>query len=189
MGDTERLLLEAVKVGLMELSKKKLGAYHKTDTDGMHYVFGGEEYVISVSKVGVTSRELTKLSPTRDSRSLEELTTSLLHDMGIPASLKGFYYLRQAIITVAEDPRAIDAMVKFLYPTVGEKFGVTPSKVERCIRHAIETAWNRGNLELLQSMFKYSVSYSKSKPTNSEFIGLVADTIRLNRKVGMTSES
>ena len=113
---------------------------------------------------------------------LESEITSLLHEVGIPAHIKGYQYLREAIIIAVNDMDVINAITKVLYPQVAKTFGTTPSRVERAIRHAIEVAWDRGDLDTLQRFFGYTVSNTKGKPTNSEFIALIADRLQLQLK-------
>lgn len=113
---------------------------------------------------------------------LEEHVTNMIHEIGIPAHIKGYHYLRDAIIMAVEDMDVLNAITKILYPTVAKKHQTTSSRVERAIRHAIEVAWSRGKLDILDDLFGYTVSNGKGKPTNSEFIALVADTIQLERK-------
>ena len=121
-----------------------------------------------------------------DVRDLERRVTAIIHDIGVPAHIKGYQYLREAIGLAVEDMDIINAVTKVLYPAVAKKFGTTASRVERAIRHAIEVAWDRGDLETLQKYFGYTVSNAKGKPTNSEFIAMIADRISLeeSRKVG-----
>ena len=113
---------------------------------------------------------------------LEETVTEVIHEIGVPAHIKGYQYLREAIILTVRDMDIINAVTKVLYPSVAKKFGTTPSRVERAIRHAIEVAWDRGDLETLQKFFGYTVSNIKGKPTNSEFIAMIADCLSLRRK-------
>jgi len=116
--------------------------------------------------------------------SLEAQVTAVIHEIGVPAHIKGYQYLREAIIMTVEDMDVINAVTKVLYPEVAKKFGTTASRVERAIRHAIEVAWDRGDLETLQKYFGYTVSNTKGKPTNSEFIAMIADRLVLQRKQG-----
>lgn len=118
----------------------------------------------------------------RKEESLETKVTDMIHEIGVPAHIKGYHYLRDAILMSVEDMDVLNAITKILYPTVAKKHKTTSSRVERAIRHAIEVAWNRGKLEVLDSLFGYTVSNGKGKPTNSEFIALIADTIRLEYK-------
>ncbi len=113
---------------------------------------------------------------------IETLVTSIIHEIGVPAHIKGYQYLREAIIIAVGDMDVINAITKVLYPQVAKTFGTTPSRVERAIRHAIEVAWDRGDLDTLQRFFGYTVSNTKGKPTNSEFIALIADKLQLQLK-------
>jgi len=103
--------------------------------------------------------------------------TSLLHDIGVPAHIKGYQYLRDSIMMVISNPEVINAVTKVLYPEVARRYNTTPSRVERAIRHAIEVAWDRGDVEQIQKIFGYTVSNQKGKPTNSEFIAMLADSM------------
>ncbi len=114
-------------------------------------------------------------------RDLERQVTAIIHDIGVPAHIKGYQYLREAIGLAVADMDIINAVTKVLYPAVAKKYGTTASRVERAIRHAIEVAWDRGDLETLQKYFGYTVSNAKGKPTNSEFIAMIADRISLER--------
>lgn len=118
----------------------------------------------------------------RPMQSIESLVTEIIHEIGIPAHIKGYQYLREAIILTINDMDIINAVTKVLYPTVAKKYSTTASRVERAIRHAIEVAWDRGDLETLQKFFGYTVSNIRGKPTNSEFIAMIADRIYLQRK-------
>ena len=115
-------------------------------------------------------------------QSIEALVTGIIHEIGVPAHIKGYQYLREAIIIAVNDMDVINAITKVLYPQVAKTFQTTPSRVERAIRHAIEVAWDRGDLDTLQRFFGYTVSNTKGKPTNSEFIALIADRLQLQLK-------
>lgn len=106
--------------------------------------------------------------------------TDMLHEIGVPAHIKGYMYLREAIMMVYNNIEILGSITKILYPEVAKRFGTTASRVERAIRHAIEIAWVRGNVEAISEIFSYTISYNKSKPTNSEFIAMIADRLRLN---------
>ena len=106
--------------------------------------------------------------------------TDILHEVGVPAHIKGYLYLREAITMVYHNLDILGSITKVLYPDVAKKFNTTSSRVERAIRHAIEIAWVRGNVEAISEIFSYTISYNKSKPTNSEFIAMIADRLRLN---------
>ncbi len=114
---------------------------------------------------------------------LEKCITEMILDVGIPAHIKGYHYLRTAITLSVEDNTMLSGVTKVLYPTVAKTYNTTSSRVERAIRHAIEVAWDRGNLETLHTMFGYSVNTAKGKPTNSEFIAMIADKLRLQQKL------
>lgn len=116
------------------------------------------------------------------SQNLETLVTSVIHEIGVPAHIKGYQYLREAIVIAVGDMEVINAVTKVLYPEVARRFDTTASRVERAIRHAIEVAWDRGDIETLQKYFGYTVSNSKGKPTNSEFIAMIADRLQLQQK-------
>ena len=130
--------------------------------------------------VGVDFRQSAEaMHPDAD---LEEIVTDIIHEIGVPAHIKGYQYLREAIILTIKDMDMINAVTKVPYPEVAKHFGTTPSRVERAIRHAIEVAWDRGDVETLQKFFGYTVSGIKGKPTNSEFIAMIADNLSLKRK-------
>ena len=113
---------------------------------------------------------------------IEAVVTDIIHEIGVPAHIKGYQYLREAIILTINDMDMINAVTKVLYPAVAKKFFTTASRVERAIRHAIEVAWDRGDIEVLQKYFGYTVSNIKGKPTNSEFIAMIADCLSMRRK-------
>ncbi len=113
-------------------------------------------------------------------KDLEQDVTDMIHEIGVPAHIKGYQYLREAIMMSVTDSSMISSITKILYPTIAKKFQTTPSRVERAIRHAIEVAWSRGKMETLDSLFGYTIDIGKGKPTNSEFIALIADKIRLS---------
>lgn len=132
---------------------------------------------------GCTETEQNKFTDSEPRKEdLETLVTDMIHEIGIPAHIKGYHYLRDAILMAIEDMDVLNAITKVLYPTVAKRNQTTSSRVERAIRHAIEVAWSRGKLDTLEDLFGYTVSNGKGKPTNSEFIALVADTIRLKVK-------
>ena len=124
------------------------------------------------------------ISPDRRSNedNLEALVTNIIHEVGVPAHIKGYQYLREAIIMVINDIDVINQITKQLYPDIAVKYHTTPSRVERAIRHAIEVAWGRGQQDVVERIFGYTVSAAKGKPTNSEFIAMIADKLRLELK-------
>lgn len=114
---------------------------------------------------------------------LELDVTNMIHEVGIPAHIKGYQYIRDSIMLSIEDMDVLSSITKVLYPTIAKKYKTTSSRVERAIRHAIEVAWSRGKIDSLENLFSYTVNSEKGKPTNSEFIALIADKLRLERKV------
>lgn len=125
-------------------------------------------------KRAAQSRELTY--------NLEKDVTDMIHEIGVPAHIKGYQYLREAIMMSVREPDMLGSITKVLYPTIAKKYQTTSSRVERAIRHAIEVAWNRGKMETLDNLFGYTINTGKGKPTNSEFIALIVDKIRLQYK-------
>ena len=115
-------------------------------------------------------------------KDLEKDVTEMIHEIGVPAHIKGYHYLREAIMMCVEDVDMLNSITKVLYPTIADNFKTTPSRVERAIRHAVEVAWSRGKMETLDGLFGYTINLGKGKPTNSEFIALIADKIRLRYK-------
>jgi len=115
---------------------------------------------------------------------LDASITNIIHEVGVPAHIKGYQYLRDAITMVYNNIELLSAVTKTLYPAIAEKYRTTPSRVERAIRHAIEVAWTRGNIDSISHLFGYTINISKAKPTNSEFIAMVADKLRIEHKVG-----
>jgi two-component system response regulator (stage 0 sporulation protein A) len=113
------------------------------------------------------------------SNELESKVTKIIHQIGVPAHIKGYQYLRFAIMMTVNDSEVINSVTKVLYPTVAKQYKTTSSRVERAIRHAIEVAWDRGDVDVLNSYFGYTIQTSRGKPTNSEFIAMIADNLRL----------
>ena len=149
--------------------------------------FGADYFIMkpcSSQLVAERIRQLYQVSPVAPANNehLETLVTSVIHEIGVPAHIKGYQYLREAIIIAVENMEVINAVTKVLYPEVARRFDTTASRVERAIRHAIEVAWDRGDIETLQKYFGYTVSNAKGKPTNSEFIAMIADRLQLQRK-------
>lgn len=150
---------------------------------------GADHYMTKPCRVSTVCQRVRQLTSRgqaeeeRDrSRNLESMVTAIIHDVGVPAHIKGYQYLREAILIAVADMDVINAVTKVLYPEVAKRFNTTASRVERAIRHAIEVAWDRGDLETLQKYFGYTVSNVKGKPTNSEFIAMIADRLQLQQK-------
>lgn len=123
--------------------------------------------------------EAYERDPEKEKRDLETDVTSIIHEIGVPAHIKGYQYLREAIMMSVKDVEMLGSITKLLYPTIAKKYQTTPSRVERAIRHAIEVAWSRGKMDTIDELFGYTINNGKGKPTNSEFIALIADKIRL----------
>jgi len=119
----------------------------------------------------------------RQNADLEVTVSEILHEIGVPAHIKGYQYLRESIILCVNDSAVMNSVTKLLYPTVAKKFATTPSRVERAIRHAIEVAWDRGDVDVLSSYFGYTIQNTRGKPTNSEFIAMISDKLILKRKI------
>ena len=140
------------------------------------------------NKSSIIGREIKSqyidISPAnkRSEENIEALVTNVIHEIGVPAHIKGYQYLREAIIMVVSNIDMINQITKQLYPEIAEKYHTTPSRVERAIRHAIEVAWGRGQQDVVESIFGYTISAAKGKPTNSEFIAMIADKLRLEIK-------
>ncbi len=164
---------------------------------------GAEYYVVKPFDLSILAKRIQQLSGTSEpsapkkknnavksvlleceskKNDLEMDITNVIHEVGVPAHIKGYQYLRDAITMVVEDMDLLGAVTKELYPAIAKRNSTTPSRVERAIRHAIEVAWNRGRIETINSLFGYTVHNDKGKPTNSEFIAIIADRLRLERK-------
>jgi two-component system response regulator (stage 0 sporulation protein A) len=137
-----------------------------------------------VEKKEISSASIKSLIPSiyGNSTDLEVLVTDIIHQIGVPAHIKGYHYLREAIILSVNDSDILNSVTKVLYPTVAKCFSTTSSRVERAIRHAIEVAWDRGDIDTLNSYFGYTINGGRGKPTNSEFIAMIADKLRLKLK-------
>lgn len=128
------------------------------------------------------SENVNRMGDVRKAPSLEVVVTEIIHQIGVPAHIKGYHYLREAILLAVNDPDIINSVTKQLYPSVAKRFSTTSSRVERAIRHAIEVAWDRGDVDVLTSYFGYTIHNTKGKPTNSEFIAMISDKLRLKIK-------
>ncbi|MCP3806890.1 sporulation transcription factor Spo0A [Paenibacillus sp. Lou8.1] len=138
--------------------------------------------LVSSSLVTISSMR-SNVVPMGKTKNLDASITAIIHEIGVPAHIKGYQYLREAITMVYNNIEILGAITKTLYPAIAEKFKTTASRVERAIRHAIEVAWTRGNIDSISHLFGYTINISKSKPTNSEFIAMVADKLRIENKV------
>ena len=143
-----------------------------------------ETQAVQVSEAKLEEMEPEEETQADAERKLENEVTSVIHEVGVPAHIKGYHYLRDAIIMSVNDMEMLGAVTKILYPAIAKKHNTTSSRVERAIRHAIEVAWSRGRIETIDELFGYTINEGKGKPTNSEFIALIADRIRLNQVKG-----
>ena len=141
-----------------------------------------EQLCENVSLMSRKSDRLLKMPISVDAFGIELKVTEILHEIGVPAHIKGYHYLRDSIIMSVEKPEIINAVTKQLYPSVAKKYETTSSRVERAIRHAIEVAWDRGDIDVLNSYFGYTIHNDRGKPTNSEFIAMISDRLRLQIK-------
>lgn len=139
------------------------------------------ERITQLAGMGLTHNTEAKQSPASQ-QTLEIQVTEILHQIGVPAHIKGYHYLRDSIIMSVENPDIINAVTKQLYPSVAKRYETTSSRVERAIRHAIEVAWDRGDVDILNSYFGYTIHNTRGKPTNSEFIAMISDRLRLHMK-------
>jgi two-component system response regulator (stage 0 sporulation protein A) len=151
---------------------------------------GADYYILKPFDLNVLAkriRQIVKVGGGRvavqEGRSLDIEVTGVLHEIGIPAHIKGYLYLREAIILVVQRVELLGGVTKELYPSIAKKFATTPSRVERAIRHAIEVAWSRGNVDLIHKLFGHTVNSDRGKPTNSEFIAMVADKLRMELRL------
>lgn len=148
--------------------------------------FDFDHLIDKIREINGQHKKIDMIEPAKSSRkekdSIEVYVTGIMHDIGVPAHIKGYLYLREAITMVYNDIELLGSITKILYPEIAKKYNTTASRVERAIRHAIEVAWNRGNIESITELFGYTVNVSKAKPTNSEFIAMVADKLRLEYK-------
>lgn len=141
------------------------------------------EYTAVVSKIEKALTKSMCRTQTNKPADLETQVTKIIHQIGVPAHIKGYQYLRTAIMMTVENSDLINSITKELYPSVAKAYGTTSSRVERAIRHAIEVAWDRGDVDVINSYFGYTVQSTRGKPTNSEFIALISDNLRLRNKI------
>ena len=155
---------------------------------------GADYYFIKPFELNILASMINRLCSWNESKGekpaigkeeqLEKVISSIMRQIGVPAHIKGYEYLRQAIVLTVKEPELMHAVTKSLYPTVAKTNSTTSSRVERAIRHAIEVAWDRGDVDVLSSYFGYTIQNSRGKPTNSEFIAMISDKLRLDLKAG-----
>ncbi len=183
IGETEKLGLERLPKFIVITSFANDEIMRSAAKAGASYFIPKpfeEENLIDRLKQCTTHSNIINIQNKKNS--LERQITDIILDVGIPAHIKGYHYLRAAIKLSVEDGSMLSGVTKILYPTVAKMYNTTSSRVERAIRHAIEVAWDRGNLETLHTMFGYSINTAKGKPTNSEFIAMIADKLCLQQK-------
>lgn len=153
---------------------------------------GADYYFLKPFDIEMLARRITQLSShagnateprKNDDTELQVTVSEIMHQIGVPAHIKGYSYLREAIILSINDREMMSSVTKILYPTVAKMYGTTASRVERAIRHAIEVAWDRGDIDVLSSYFGYTIQNTRGKPTNSEFIAMISDKMRLRMKI------
>ncbi len=136
-----------------------------------------------ITQISLWNNSSTESKTPSSNADLEVIVSDIMHQIGVPAHIKGYQYLREAIILSIGDSEMMNSVTKLLYPTVAKTFGTTSSRVERAIRHAIEVAWDRGDVDVLSSYFGYTIQSTRGKPTNSEFIAMISDKLRLRMKI------
>lgn len=176
----EKITQKAISLGATYYVVKPFDI--KNLVDRIRDLYTDVKEIISNQKINFVSKDNT-CDQRRLNTSLEVKVTNTIHDVGVPAHIKGYQYVREAIIMTIKNEDVINAVTKALYPNLSKMFNTTPSRVERAIRHAIEVAWNRGQIEVHDKIFGYTVNSNKGKPTNSEFIAMIADRLRLETKV------
>lgn len=152
---------------------------------------GADYYFLKPFDINMLAQRISQLtgwskgdsSESRDSNDLQVTVSEIMHQIGVPAHIKGYQYLREAIVLSINDREMMSSVTKVLYPTVAKMYSTTASRVERAIRHAIEVAWDRGDVDVLSSYFGYTIQSSRGKPTNSEFIAMISDKLRLRMKI------
>ncbi len=204
LGVLEKLITSNIELPICIM----LSAVGQDNVTAQAIALGAQYYILKPFKMDVLMKRIRELIekpeqpkpviklPTKENRAnyvefniqsskeeiLEIKVTNIIHEIGVPAHIKGYQYLRDGIIMVVNNIEVINQITKQLYPDLAKKYKTTPSRVERAIRHAIEVAWNRGQLETVESIFGYTVNSNKGKPTNSEFIAMIADKLRLDLK-------
>ena len=155
-----------------------------TELGASYYMLKPVDMNALVEKIkALTKENKVNLGFNIDDKNLQVNVTHILHELGVPSHIKGYHYLREGIKLIYNNPELIGGITKELYPSIAKKFASTDTRVERSIRHAIEVSWNRGNWDLMQDLFGYSVDIDKAKPTNSEFIVTIADKLRMDLNI------
>ncbi len=187
-------VLEKISSGVVNHKPKviMLTAFGQESITQRAVELGADYYILKPFDFSVLATRIRQLAEgvavtqyisTSKPRNLDVAVTNIIHEMGVPAHIKGYHYLREAILSVINEVNLLGAVTKELYPLIAQKYQTTPSRVERAIRHAIELAWDRGNIEMMTKFFGYTINLERGKPTNSEFIAMVADKLRIEAKV------
>ncbi|MBM7855507.1 two-component system response regulator (stage 0 sporulation protein A) [Desulfohalotomaculum tongense] len=188
-------VLEKISSGTTAVKPKviMLTAFGQESVTQRAVELGADYYILKPFDFSVLAQRIRQLAqgvevsgyivPSK-TKNLNVAVTNIIHEMGVPAHIKGYHYLRDAILMVIEEISLLGAVTKELYPMIAQKYNTTPSRVERAIRHAIELAWDRGNIEMMTKFFGYTINLERGKPTNSEFIAMVADKLRIESKAG-----
>ncbi|ATW24063.1 sporulation transcription factor Spo0A [Candidatus Formimonas warabiya] len=183
------------KLGYLSLSNKPkviiLTALGQESMTQRAVELGADYYVLKPFDLEVLGNRIRQLAKGQSAtthapvktKNLDVEVTNIIHQMGVPAHIKGYQYLRDAILLVIDEVNLLGAITKELYPMIAQKYNTTASRVERAIRHAIELAWDRGNVEMMNKFFGYTINVERGKPTNSEFIAMVADKLRISQKL------
>ncbi|MTI79953.1 MAG: sporulation transcription factor Spo0A [Firmicutes bacterium] len=187
-------VLEKISSGTTSVKPKviMLTAFGQESVTQRAVELGADYYILKPFDFSVLGQRIRQLAQgvevseyvTPKTKNLDVAVTNIIHEMGVPAHIKGYHYLRDAILMVINEISLLGAVTKELYPMIAQKYNTTPSRVERAIRHAIELAWDRGNIEMMTKFFGYTINLERGKPTNSEFIAMVADKLRIETKAG-----
>ncbi len=174
------MVISGVENGVFEQQLLQSGAdYYFIKPVDVSYM---TERIAGLSGIDAKSGSAVVRLSAKSDTDLEIVISDIMHELGVPAHIKGYQYLRMAIMLTVNSPDMMSSVTKVLYPTVAKQFATTPSRVERAIRHAIEVAWDRGDIDVLNSYFGYTIQNSRGKPTNSEFIAMISDKLRLKLK-------
>lgn len=182
----DKITQNAIRLGIdyyvlkpfdMDIFIKRIRQMFNISAEQKYFIQKNESETVSLNQLDSSPKEI-------EMKDLESEITNIIHEIGVPAHIKGYFYLREAISMVVNDIELLSAVTKELYPSIARKYNTTSSRVERAIRHAIEVAWSRGQVESINKIFGYTIHNEKGKPTNSEFIAMVADRLRLKNKVG-----
>jgi two-component system response regulator (stage 0 sporulation protein A) len=189
IGVLEQLLADGIsprpKVIILTAFGQESTTQRAVELGADYYILKPFDFAVLATRIRQLANgvNMAKVMAAGKSKNLDLAVTNIIHEMGVPAHIKGYHYLRDAILAVINEVNLLGAVTKELYPMIANKYQTTPSRVERAIRHAIELAWDRGNVEMMTKFFGYTINLDRGKPTNSEFIAMIADKLRLEAKV------